>query len=152
MPLLSVHGLFASLAILLISLIPSNSGIVFASNSTEKVEIITLEAIDSRDMFGRSRVCDACATAQTFFLSVTIKNNESQLQPFVTIIEIRDQEGITQYLQFQLGKLDSNAISNVGISWTPSRAGEFELRSFIVSDLIHSEVLSTIHSTIVKVS
>lgn len=67
-------------------------------------------------------------------------------------METRDEDGATQYLEFQLGKLDSNATSSVAISRGPSIPGEFEFRSFVISDLIQPKVLPNIHSIIVKVS
>lgn len=153
MQLASAYRIFIIPIILTATIIPFNTGLGSVNNGySEKIEIISLEAKDARDFIDPHIICDACAAAQQFFLSATIKNNSSEVQPFVTIMEIRDQDGITQYLQFQLGELDSNETSNVAISWIPTRVGEFEFRSFVISDLIQPEVLSNIHSTIVKVS
>ena len=118
----------------------------------EKVKMTSLKAIDSRVISGRPSVCDACSKVLTFYLSSEIKNGEKQAQPFVTIIELRNQDGITQFLQFQSGRLDVNATSNIGIMWDPGRAGAYELRSFVLSNFTQPEVLSSVHTANLTVS
>jgi hypothetical protein len=134
--------------------ISSSTGVVSATAAyPEIIQIESLEAKDFRDLIDPQGVCDSCAhAAQWFSLTAAIKNNAKEPQPFLIIMEIRDEDGVTQYLEFQLGQLDSNAASSVAISWHPSGSGEFELRSFVISDLIQSKVLSNIHSAIVEVS
>jgi hypothetical protein len=128
---------------------------VMAAQSTtgfERLEILSAEAKDYRDFIDPQIVCDSCSTAQRYFLSTTIKNNGPEPSQVVTIIEVRDHDGITQFLQFGVTIIEANATSNTGVSWDPKISGQFELRTFVISDFEHGQVLSSVHTASVIVS
>lgn len=85
-------------------------------------------------------------------LSSTVANNQATAQPFAAIVEVRDADGITQYLQWQTGTLNANGSTNVGLSWTPNAPGTYSIRTFVVSDIAHPSALSLIASTNITVS
>lgn len=140
-----------SITIALILLV-FNTKSAFAGSQPERVEITSLQARTWQNITDLG-VCDACGVAyRHLFLSAAIKNNSLEPQPYATVMEIRDHNGITQYLQFGLGKLGPNATLQVTLSWDPTEPGEYELRSFVVSDVARPEALSIVHSTTVRVS
>jgi hypothetical protein len=84
-------------------------------------------------------------TGKQVILSTTVtNNNNNQSQPFTAILEVRDANGVTIYLQWQKGILGPSDISGIGLSWTPERAGNYEIRTFVVSDMLNAEVLSPV--------
>jgi len=72
--------------------------------------------------------------------------------PFVAFIEVRDSNGVTQYLAYQSGKLSEQIDhTEIGASWTPSSAGMFSLRTFAISDMENPMILSQVYETIIHV-
>lgn len=83
-------------------------------------------------------------------LSTTLKNTKTTEQRFVALIEVRDSNGMTVLLAWQAGVL--NALeTEVGISWTPEQADDYEVRVFVISDLASPHILSLIESNTVTV-
>jgi hypothetical protein len=81
-------------------------------------------------------------------LSVTISNNNDNLQPFVALLEVRDSKGVTVFLALQSGTLESSGSTDIGVLWQPDQAGAFEVRTFVVTGLdLGREVLSQIASS-----
>ena len=66
------------------------------------------------------------------------------------MVEARNSIGITELLEFQTGQASSGSVE-VGISWTPAETGEYELRTFLISDLLEPQVLSEVTTTKVTV-
>jgi hypothetical protein len=91
-------------------------------------------------------------TGQQVVLTTSVKNNDDQPRPFVAIVEVRDADGITQMLQWQIGTLAANDDAGVGISWVPENAGTYEVRTFVISSLQNPQVLSEVVTTNVNVS
>jgi hypothetical protein len=77
-------------------------------------------------------------------LTATIANNSTQSLSYAAFLDLRDSEGVTQYLEFHKGRLDPEASSDIASSWTPDRPGEYELRVFVISDFENPEILSQI--------
>ena len=73
-----------------------------------------------------------------------------EVVPYVAFIEVRDAEGITQFLAFQSGKL-SNQVTEIGTSWTPAVAGVFSLRTFAVSDLENPLILTRVYESTAEI-
>jgi hypothetical protein len=83
------------------------------------------------------------ATTGVIILSTTITNNNDRSQPFVGIIEVRDNIGVTVFLAFWNGTLDPLLSTDIGVVWQPEHDGVFELRSFVISSLSgEAELLS----------
>ena len=79
---------------------------------------------------------------QQAILQVDIENKNDEVQPFVVIIEIRDADDVTTYLQFQKGMLQPELTTQIGISWTPESTGNFKVRSFALSDFENPTIIS----------
>ena len=91
-------------------------------------------------------------TGQQVVLSTDIKNNNNVSQPFAAIVEVRDADGITVYLQWQTGTLNPSSTANVGLSWTPENAGTYSVRTFVISNLANPAVLSPVAESTITVS
>lgn len=68
-------------------------------------------------------------------LSTVITNNSDQLRSFVGLLEVRESDGVTVFLAWQSGILYPNSQTKIGVSWTPDRPGDYEVRTFAVSHL-----------------
>ncbi len=67
--------------------------------------------------------------------------------PFVGILEVRNSEGITEYLAWQTGILEYHQSIQIGYSWMPEYADTYELRTFIISDLPNPRILSPVSTS-----
>lgn len=89
---------------------------------------------------------------QMVFISTSIANCSDEPIRFVAIIEARSEENVTVYLNFQTGELNGRAASQIGLSWSPEHAGNYELRTFVISDLIEPQIESQINTNEIIVS
>lgn len=67
--------------------------------------------------------------------------------PFVAIIESRDESGTTQLLGFSFGSIEDGSQSETGISWTPEKAGDYQLRTFLISGFENPQVLTVVRTS-----
>ncbi len=89
---------------------------------------------------------------QQVVLSSTIQNKENTSGPYAAIVEVRDSNGVTVYLQWQTGTLPANGSTNVGVSWTPDMPDTYTIRVFVLSSLSNPQILSEIVTSTVNVS
>jgi hypothetical protein len=89
---------------------------------------------------------------QQVVLTTTVTNNADDELPFVALIEVRDSSGITVYLAWQTGVMNADDRTEVGLSWTPEDAGDYSIRTFVVSNLNNPVVLSEVMTTNITVS
>lgn len=86
-------------------------------------------------------------------LSTTNTNESSDPVSYVALMEVRDWQGVTVYLQFQFGNLPANGESDLGISWSPESAGEYELRTFLISGFKDPvTVLTPVQSNVITIN
>lgn len=88
---------------------------------------------------------------QTVFVSAAFVACSDDEVPFVVIVEARDENNVTVYLQFQTGTLNANGSAESGFSWSPDKAGRYELRTFALSDLLQPQILSQIQTNEVTI-
>jgi hypothetical protein len=104
-----------------------------------------------KDSLGRT--LEAGEAGSLVILSTTNTNESSDSVSYVALMEVRDSQGVTVYLQFQFGNLPPDGESELGISWTPESAGEYELRTFLISGFIDPvTVLTPVQSNIVTIN
>lgn len=87
------------------------------------------------------------AAGEQFIIATTITNVCSGDQPFFGIIEVRNSEEVTEYLGWQSGTLEPDGIVEIGVSWVPEHADNYELRAFAISDLLKPDILSKVLTT-----
>lgn len=77
-------------------------------------------------------------------LSIVVDNAGTSNAPYVAIMEVRDQDEITTYLQFQRGTLESHSSTELGVSWNADKIGDYAIRAFLISELANPVVLSPV--------
>jgi hypothetical protein len=97
---------------------------------------------DLRVKTNANPLCDACTVSHTRFIVLNATNNNDAEQQFTMLIEIRDKNGSTLFLDFLVGTLNPNSSSEMGISWTVLYPGDYEVRSFAISNFTKPEILS----------
>jgi hypothetical protein len=85
-------------------------------------------------------------------LATTVDNDRNAAQPFVSLVEIRDSDGITLYLAWQTGNLEPADSTEVGFSWIPEESGTYEVRTFVLSSFTDGLVISEVSKTSLVVS
>jgi hypothetical protein len=95
-------------------------------------------------------IIGGATTGELVIITTTINSNSTEDENFVAMVEARNSIGITELLEFQTGQASSGSVE-VGISWTPAETGEYELRTFLISDLLEPQVLSEVTTTKVTV-
>lgn len=75
--------------------------------------------------------------------------NTNRDQQFVTIVEVRDTDGITAFVAWQSGIIEPGANYALAASWVVNEPGEYFIRSFVVSTLSpsSSDALSHVHES-----
>lgn len=84
-------------------------------------------------------------------LAMHVVNVEPRGMPFLAIIEVRDSDDITVHLGWTGGRAEPNSAHDLGWSWLPDRPGNYELRTFVVSELKSPRVLSAVETKAVTV-
>jgi hypothetical protein len=77
-------------------------------------------------------------------IATTLHNNDDKALSFFVIIEVRDAQGFTTQLNWVEVHLDEGEDAETGISWIPSKTGNYELRAFVLTDIANPLPLSQI--------
>lgn len=117
------------------------AGDVTATSPTEPV---------TKDISGNI-ITEVTAGSQVI-LSTDITNNKATSTPFAAIVEVRDADGFTVYLQWQTGTLNASGTTGVGLSWTPDAPGTYTVRTFVLSNIANPLVLSPVAESTITVS
>lgn len=84
---------------------------------------------------------------QTITLSAVRHNNSEEKQSQITIIEIRDSENTTVFLQIKEDTLEPSSHTETNASWIPDQAGEYEIRSFLVSNFVDPSQITPVRTS-----
>jgi hypothetical protein len=95
---------------------------------------------------------DEVSSGQQVVLTTNVINNNAAPQPFVALLEVRDNNGVTIFLAWQTGTLPANDRTQVGLSWTPEDPGDYQVRTFVISDLTNPRVLSLVSTSDITVN
>jgi len=87
-----------------------------------------------------------------FIITTTAKNCLSVDQPFVAFIEVRGPDDVTEHLDWQSGILKANELVEIRISWIPDHGDNYELRTFVVSDLSKPHILADVITSDVDIA
>jgi hypothetical protein len=82
-------------------------------------------------------------------LDLSLTNRYDTSESVVAIVDVQDEEGVTWYLAWQGISLDENGNSTMRISWLPTEAGEYQIRSFAVDSVEPGsiDVLSPVYTS-----
>ncbi|MGI0039916.1 MAG: hypothetical protein ACREAO_08870, partial [Nitrososphaera sp.] len=81
---------------------------------------------------------------QQVVITSNVKNSDDQARPATVIVEVRDADGITVYLQWQTATIAANGEIQVGLSWIPEDSGDYTIRTFVISELANPMILSEV--------
>lgn len=70
----------------------------------------------------------------------------------VVLVEVRDSNGITVWFNWHTQIIRAGDTIGLGMSWMPEHAGQYEVRTFVISGLNNPRVLSGVVQTDVTVS
>ncbi len=110
----------------------------------------TPEPVVPKDISGNE--LDEVSAGQQVVLSTTVNNNRNTDLAYAAVIEVRDADGFTVLLQWATGTLSAGGENEVGLSWTPMDAGEYTIRTFVLSDISNPSALSLIEESTLTVS
>ena len=96
------------------------------------------------------QVLNNAVTGELAIITTRINSNSTQNESFIAMVEARNSIGITELLEFQTGQVRGGNVE-VGISWTPEEPGEYELRTFLLTDLQDPQILSDVTTKIITV-
>jgi hypothetical protein len=137
---LSVYLWSISVFVFLFAMTTANAAMTAGTDLTSPI----LKAIDHTNL-------DSVRVGQLLLITTILTETEEIEKPFVVIVEARDETGVTILLQFQIGRLTANGQSEVGVSWRPETAGEYELRAFVISDFTNPEILTGVRTSQVAI-
>ena len=99
---------------------------------------------------------------QQAIIRVTFHNQNAVDQPFVIIVEVRDEDGVTVYLAYQSNKLAAGKNYTMGVSWIPTEFcnadiattchSTYQIRRFVVDSLENPTVLTLVDTLNVPVT
>lgn len=98
------------------------------------------------------KIVDNVSSNRMVLVSTIVTNNYDKIQPFIAVVEIRDTDGTTLYLQLQKGVLYPLGEVEVAISWIPEQAGMYQIRTFAIDELEDPEPLSVPVGKIVEIN
>ncbi|MEW6603311.1 MAG: hypothetical protein AB1351_01325 [Thermoproteota archaeon] len=77
--------------------------------------------------------CSNCLSSM-LMLTSEIKNHLYTTEQFAVYLEVRDLTGYTVFNEFAIGTINPVDSIKVAMSWMPEKAGNYEVRSFVIDD------------------
>jgi|GEM_PF-402835 len=79
-------------------------------------------------------------------VSVALHNGNDDNRQFVAIMEARSlgDGGITQFLSMTNGTISGKGWVDISLPWMPEKAGDYQLRAFVIDDSHEPEVLTPV--------
>lgn len=121
-----------------------------ARKNAVAVNSFTVSQIEFNDLSGKP--LDEIHTGRSVFITPTLHNNTTTKMEYTVIVEVRDANGITVYLQWASGQLEGGGEKDVSMSWVPSTPGTYDVRSFVITSLANPQALSPVTSVDVDVN
>lgn len=81
---------------------------------------------------------------QQVLIRTSIGNTFNQSVKYLAIFEARDENNVTQFLEFQSDSIDGNRKSQVEIPWIPTEVGNYQLRTFLIQSFDNPKILTPI--------
>ena len=132
-----------SLALITLVIMPSE-----ASVAVDIVAVVVARPL-VLDLQGEPIV--ASEVGQQVIIQTMFSTYESERQPFVGYFELRDANGITQFVAWQSGILESRSNATIGFSWSPQEPSNYEVRAFAIAGFERPFVLSPISESEINV-
>lgn len=89
---------------------------------------------------------------QNSVISIEVINPLDHPVQVVAIIEVRDSDDVSQVIKFRDAAVGVNTIIDVAVSWTPTAGGQYQLRTFLISEWQSPQILSIVRTTEITVT
>jgi hypothetical protein len=93
------------------------------------------------DQFGNA-INSTVDTGQQIQVTVNLVNNQDKDQPFAHLVQIQDSSGVTVSLSWITGTITAGQSLDPAQSWTPSAAGVYTAKIFILQSIDNPSLLS----------
>lgn len=121
-----------------------------ARKNAVAVNSFTINQIEFNDLSGKPM--DEIHTGRSVLITPTLHNNTTAKMEYTVIVEVRDADGITVYLQWASGQLEGGGEKSESMSWIPSAPGTYDVRAFVITNLANPQALSPVTSVDVDVN
>lgn len=75
-------------------------------------------------------------------ISASLRNSNTALQKYVLIVQLVDQQGIVQHLDYEENSLQPGQDTTISRSWSQMEHGEYKVQIFLLTDLENPWLLS----------
>lgn len=93
----------------------------------------------------------ASEVGEQVIVQASFKSYLPDRQPFVGYLELRDANGITQFVAWQSGILESHGNATIGFSWSPTEPSHYQVRAFALSGFERLSIISVISESEIDV-
>jgi hypothetical protein len=120
-------------------------------SADNQIGSVSLSPLEVRNLTS-GKIQNEVTIQEPVALHTVLVNNRATLQPYVLIIEVRNEHGITTFLQYQSGVLSFGDRFDAGFSWIPGEKGRHEIRTIAITSLQNPSVISSLLITRVKIA
>ncbi|MGI0034682.1 MAG: hypothetical protein ACRD98_02280, partial [Nitrososphaera sp.] len=75
-------------------------------------------------------------------ISASLNNRQGINQEYVVIVQILDENGIAQYIEWERGSLASGGNGEFSMTWKPDRRGTYIAEIFVLTEMESPDLLS----------
>jgi hypothetical protein len=100
-------------------------------------------ASDARIVDSTGNPLSKVSVNQQIQIVSSVTNNENNDQPFVYLVQIQDDSGITASLSWITGSMIPNQTLSLGQSWMPTSPGSYTAQIFVWQGITNPNALST---------
>ncbi len=127
----------------------------FELSPTTREEIPTQQKIqltETRFTDHTGRILQQINVQQKVTISSVIQNGMSSNQQYSYIVQVKDSDGFTVALSWISGNVEAKRSASVAVPWTPDKAGEYNIETFLWQNLFKPVPLLSKQKTSVMVA
>ena len=94
---------------------------------------------------------DSVEAGRQVMITTTFRNTLETELTFVGLIEVRDIDGVTEFLAYQSGTVEPLGNKTVGLSWLVQNSTAYQSRTFAITDFENPQVLSNVQTSRIEV-
>jgi hypothetical protein len=89
---------------------------------------------------------ESVKAGEQVMITTTFQNYLEEEVDFVGLLEVRDIDGVTVFLAWQLGKVEPLGDKTIGASWLVPETSAYQSRTFAITNFEQPQVLSPVES------
>lgn len=128
--------------------------LVVLPESEDRVEMLVVSNPVAIDDYDSLHIAHNITAGKQVIFSIALHNGFARAMPYVAIMEGRsmDDGGITRFLVMPYGVINARGWIDLGLSWIPEAAGDYELRVFLIDNLDHPQPLTPVIMSRIRVA